>query len=587
MPTCPLPSDPSFENLKKLAKSLLAAARAHEAAALARFREFHPRPDEALAKPALADAQLVLARTFGFASWARLKRHLAVVEEFLWDPPEDPLAASGTAADTLVRLACVNYGRWHPSMAERARRLLSEHPEIPRASIHAAATVGDVAAAREWLEREPALAQRKGGPLAWEPLLHAAYSRLDSDAPGHSTLEVARLLLEHGADPNAGFLWCGNVPPFTALTGAFGEGEGGSNQPPHRHRDALARLLLEDGADPNDGQTLYNKHFNPDDAHFRLLFEYGLGQDRHGPWYARLGDRLQSPRQLLVEELWAAARKGLTARVALLVAHGTDVNGRGVRDGRTPYEEALHGGNREIAELLARHGARRVELAPEEDFASLCIAGERERARALLERAPDLVERLGPERRGGMVGRAVEARSHAGVRLMAELGFDMSPLTRNTPLHDAAWAGDLETVKLLLALGADPTVRDREFHGTPLGWAAYNRQHAVIACLLPFADVFDAVRVDAVERVAALLREDPARARAVDAQGCPLVFYVHAGSKRTPELLALLVQHGADLNARDRSDRTALDAALANGHDQLADELRRLGGRASRELPPS
>ena len=84
----------------------------------------------------------------------------------------------------------------------------------------------------------------------------------------------------------------------------------------------------------------------------------------------------------------------------------------------------------------------------------------------------------------------------------------------------------------------------------------------------------------------ALVREDPARARSVDAQGNPLVFWVQAGSMRAPELLELLARLGADLNARDRSDRTALDAALANGHDQLADELRRHGGRASRELPP-
>jgi len=65
----------------------------------------------------------------------------------------------------------------------------------------------------------------------WEPLLYAAYSRLNSEAEGHSTLEVARLLLEHGADPNAAFLWEGHYL-FTALTGAFGEGEAGPvNQP--------------------------------------------------------------------------------------------------------------------------------------------------------------------------------------------------------------------------------------------------------------------------------------------------------------------------------------------------------------------
>src|SRR5262249_48899648 len=149
----------------------------------------------------------------------------------------------------------------------------------------------------------------------------------------HSTLEVARLLLAREADPNAGFLWSGNVPPFTALTGAFGEGEDGSNQPPHRNQDALARLLLEAGADPNDGQALYNRHFRRNDDHLKLLFAYGLGQERGGPWFRRFPDRLMSPAAMLAEELWCAARKNFVERVELLVAHGADVNMPGFRDG--------------------------------------------------------------------------------------------------------------------------------------------------------------------------------------------------------------------------------------------------------------
>ena len=51
-------------------------------------------------------------------------------------------------------------------------------------------------------------------------------------------IEIARLLLAHGADPNAGYLWQGLPSPFTALTGVFGRGEG--DQPPHPNRVALA-----------------------------------------------------------------------------------------------------------------------------------------------------------------------------------------------------------------------------------------------------------------------------------------------------------------------------------------------------------
>ena len=50
MPTQPLPNNPSLENLRKQAKSLRKSVLAHESEALARVREFHPRPNEAISK---------------------------------------------------------------------------------------------------------------------------------------------------------------------------------------------------------------------------------------------------------------------------------------------------------------------------------------------------------------------------------------------------------------------------------------------------------------------------------------------------------------------------------------------------------
>jgi ankyrin repeat protein len=480
MPTRLLPENPSLENLKKQAKRLHKGVRAGDAESLAWVREFHPRAEDAIAKFALSDAQLVAARAYGFVSWAKLKQHLQVVERFTWDPPEDMEA--GSPVERFVRLACLSYGRWNPSFAERARQLLAANPELARADIYTAATVGDVSALRAMLERDPSLANRKGGPFQWEPLLYASYSRLNSPDPDHSTLEVARLLLAAGADPNAGFLWRGNVPPFTALTAAFGEGEDGNNQPPHQHRDALARLLLDAGADPNDGQTLYNRHFSENDDHLKLLFPYGLGQQKGGPWFKRLGERMHSPARMLVEELWAAARKNFPERVKLLIDHGTDVNTPGLRDGRTPYQEAVRSGNLEIAEYLLQHGAKRIDPSDEERFAMACIAGRRDEVLSMIEKDPRSVEKLGRHRRVEMTHRAVEGKRPEGVRLMAELGFEISGFTGldRTPLHDAAWGGDLDMVKLLVELGADTTVRDPTHHGTPRDWAEHNQQRHVV-----------------------------------------------------------------------------------------------------------
>ena len=113
MPSRPLPNDPSLENLKNHAKRLRKSARVGDVEALALVREFHPHAAETLKNFRLADAQLVVARMYGFPSWARLKQHLAVVQEFMWDPPSDPNAPSASLIDRFLRLGCLNYGNWN------------------------------------------------------------------------------------------------------------------------------------------------------------------------------------------------------------------------------------------------------------------------------------------------------------------------------------------------------------------------------------------------------------------------------------------------------------------------------------------
>src|SRR5262249_47562523 len=264
MPTLPLPDDPSFEHLRKEAKRLVKAVHAGEPSALARVREFHPRAEPAVADFKLSDAQLVTAHLYGFASWARLKRHLDTIEPLVWNPP-GASPPPDAFADRFAQLACLTYAASDPD-SRRAFQLLAEHPEIVSDNIYTAAAAGDVSIVHAAIERDPAIVNRKGGPLQWEPLLYACYSRMD--APGRSTVDVARLLLSGGANPNAGFLFGGRYA-FTALTGVFGRGEDWNNQPPHPHEVELARLLLEAGADPNDSQALYNRHFQESDDHLK------------------------------------------------------------------------------------------------------------------------------------------------------------------------------------------------------------------------------------------------------------------------------------------------------------------------------
>ena len=68
----PLPSRPSLEMQQKRAKNLRRAALAGQAEALQRIRALHPHPPAADALT-LADAQLVIARGYGFEGWAAMQ----------------------------------------------------------------------------------------------------------------------------------------------------------------------------------------------------------------------------------------------------------------------------------------------------------------------------------------------------------------------------------------------------------------------------------------------------------------------------------------------------------------------------------
>jgi Ankyrin repeats (3 copies) len=79
MPVRHLPSNPNLDHLKHQAKDLLRGLAACDPEVAQRVREFHPRFQGAgdaqifSAKLSLADAQLAIAREYGFAGWTRLK----------------------------------------------------------------------------------------------------------------------------------------------------------------------------------------------------------------------------------------------------------------------------------------------------------------------------------------------------------------------------------------------------------------------------------------------------------------------------------------------------------------------------------
>ncbi len=364
-----LPDNPSLGHLRR-------AARALQRAEIASGRDHF----------ALHEAQLAVARRYGFTGWPALVHYLQIAAGLSTDPgavDEDTLLPQ----DRFCATATLRYDDADaPPRWQAAAGLLTGQPDLVGRHIWAAAAAADPDALRHHLRT--AAPDAKGGPYGWSPLLYLAYSRV----PGES-VSCTRILLDAGADPNDGYLWRGMSTPFTVLTGVFGEGEQGARrQPRHPQADELATLLLERGAHPADQQTLYNRMFRADDGHLRLLFAHGLADAEPSPWERRLGEAMETRAQMWQRQVDWAAEHGFADRLALLARHGIDTSSARLRPVTFPADPNLR----------------------DDDGA--------------------------------------------------------------TPLHHAAWAGDLELIARLLEAGADPGLTDLRFGATPLGWAEHAYQ---------------------------------------------------------------------------------------------------------------
>jgi ankyrin repeat protein len=95
---------------------------------------------------------------------------------------------------------------------------------------------------------------------------------------------------------------------------------------------------------------------------------------------------------------------------------------------------------------------------------------------------------------------AVEAGHRRVMRWLLDHGAKVNARTsrgsKATPLHAAAWNGDLPMVKLLLSRGADPRAIDREHKTTPAVWARTALARVHRKSCQAVADYLDAIRTD-------------------------------------------------------------------------------------------
>jgi hypothetical protein len=467
VPVEPLPPHPNLEMQQKRARNLLRAAKSGTVDALQRIRALHPRPPLP-ADLKLADAQLVVARGYGFESWAAMRRKI----DSLTKSPIEQFHAALRAGDV-----------------DHVRELLNAHEEV-RAAIN-------------------------------QPTPHSFGSRPVSFA--RKNLALLDVLLEHGADMNLKSDWWAG--PFGILEHDITPEEAA----PLIQRGAIvdvfaaAHLGMSDrlrelvDADPSliaarggDGKTAL--HCARTVAIARDLIDRGADID------ARDVDHESTPAQYLVREAPDVARLLLDrgAWFDVFIAVGLrnaalverclreDPDALDHRTGQGKYQTEHKGqpsarqipdcrgdiyrwvfghnvsvvdaarmlGYGDMLDILLRHAS------PVQRLLAACAAADRAAAEAVVAAQPDIVSTLTPDQMRLIADKA-HANDTAAVSLMLDLGFDA--LTRGPDdfeaIRWAAFLGNPEMTRRLLGHAAPINVPDRHYGGTPLDQCVYGALH--------------------------------------------------------------------------------------------------------------
>lgn len=477
---------------------------------------------------------------------------------FLESACADPLLANGPAA--------------HARRSNTAVRMLKRYPEIARHSIHTAVVCGELEEVERILAERPGVACEPGGPLRkrergelnklWTPLLHLCYARLPLAAAVENAVAIARLLLDHGANPNDYFEVGAEPHRYTALCGVAGEGE--DDAKPHPQRNALARLLLDRGTNPYDSQLFYNTHFHGDilwilEPLYESAAKSGRPFDSDPEWSGiSLGDYGRGARFLLTE---AIVNNNLELAEWLL-KHGASPNAAPPPHPNQPkhslHEEALRRGNTDIADLLVRYGATPSQFVRDgvEAFADVCLRLDENEARAIIAEHPEYLRSTVP------IFTATKRDRPNVVALLLDLGtpIEIADDTQVRPLHVAAYSNALNVAQLLIARGADLEAVESTWNNTPLGFATYANLSRMIELISKYStDVFRLTWTGNIERLKEVLSVQPELAKLVD-RSTPLM-WLPDDDVRATEAVKLLVSLSADPAVKSNRGLTAADYA--------------------------
>ncbi len=249
------------------------------------------------------------------------------------------------------------------------------------------------------------------------------------------------------------------------------------------------------------------------------------------------------------DDIWTAAEEGNVEDVKGYLANGVDVDERDESYGGTPLHFAAYSGN-EVVELLIANGAD-VNAKNQADATPLDKAIEKNR--------DDTVSLL--RKHGGKATKESKPAEPVSETVKPE------PPTAKAPdisIHDAAKGGNIEAVKQYLNDGADVELKCVNCGGTVLGHAAINGH----------------------KELAELLIAKGADVNTKNKDSTTPLHQASLGGRK--EVAELLIAKGADVNAKvvsgAKQGLTPLDAANERNHTEIADLLRKHGGKTGEEL---
>jgi ankyrin repeat protein len=469
-PSRPLPARPNLEHLRNEAKQRLKTLRTQDSAAR------------------LADAQRVIAREYGFASWRQLKAAVDAGQR------ERVFQAARDGDLEAVRRAVA--GGFHPGVTDRSGRTLHQ---IAKSLGHAEIEL----LMRQSQERDERPAE-----------VRDAVTAIQEAASQGRTDELRRLLEEH--------------PDLLDARGVEFQAQTALHKAARSNRIECVRLLLEAGADVtirDYGDNAFALHFAAESADVeivRLLVEAGadvIGDgDDHGVnvlgWATCLGRVREDVAAYLLGRgarlnIWSAIALDRADDVRRFVQRDPSILTAGMSRNdhrRTPLHHAAAVNRPAMVRLLLDLGARAdatddtgrtalttaaQEGADPSILAMLEQAGGRlDLLAALTLKRYELAEhllaedpaRIGPQGRDTVALHLLVAQRDAdGVRWLIERGVDVSAKRvlwdcNHTALHVTAERGTIELTRMLLDAGADPDIRDDKYDATVLGWAEWCKQ---------------------------------------------------------------------------------------------------------------